>query len=930
MTAIASNLKIKAKVEVLGIKSYQQILPVDITSAFIAGETVVGTNSGATAECVDAVGIGTGLFMVISQRDGEFDFNEPITGSTAGIGETTGSRISGDQDYTNQSLGISSGLWTIESTGSLGISFDDSVKRINIAEGGNFGTGYTFGFTLKNFDLVKQIIEDGVFLQNLKVKYYIDFGDGGGYEQVWGGILDTFPKSGSTKAVFKCKDSMKLNSNKIGSEKTPICLNRNYNCKLPLESESITEFNFIDDEKYTYAIKVNGYALLDEKFVKNVEESRNSIVFAVLTGSPWINALNTYNGLRLIAASGDGLGEYTILGFSEAYSGSTFTYYNFTLDKSVSDITDSLNAYDASLTMFKLVLYDNTYNISENNVLSVHEEDGTFTKGLKAIDNETEAPLHYPLNYDHTNFALSVRGIGENKKITSHRSISIDSSNITYTQQPVEGSYQIDASFQIDIDDLINISDNGDDDSYLIINDIELTNIIASGTATSDLIVKTDRYEIRGSYKNSIIEATPVYYAKILPATLREVAYDVTNDGSSVFITPVMSGKELKVKGFSDFTMFSTVNLFIRLRLEYDGISFQNGSPSFEDFDLRSYSEYSIDNLSIGTNGENVDPGNQFENYPDTIKYIDTTFNGVDISDINTASYDQAQADYELFNSTMERNPAHQITEQTDFNEILGDMLYFSHLGLFPDRFDKRTLVNWLPKSAVFSDSTPTTVYTKFLGTPEDIERPRNTKIASDYELIFNLNEATGDYLNTIRIKNTNESSFDFDRDTEGIPLILESEAFEVWDQLASGEKRIKKQSKTTVNSKWIKAGFPDNTGVTEALTFIRNQASHVNREMEYKKFSVPLNKADAIKELLSFDSVNHPTKTDGQERPGWIVEHTVSFTASRVRFKLLLDINKKDPFFKRFNIIQDNATEDDIIEDNTVATDIIQDGTGY
>ena len=928
MTAISSNLLIKAKVEVDEIKSYQQLLPVNINSPFIAGETVVGTNSGATAECVEAIGLGAG-FMILAQRDGEFDFNEPITGHSSGLGETTGSRTSGDQDYNNDSLGIVNGLWTIESTGNLGISFDDSVKKINISNGGNYGTGYSFGFTLKNFDLVKQIIEDGVFLQNLPVRYFIDFGDGGGYEQVWGGILDTFPKSGSSTADFKCIDSMKKLSNKIGSEKNPICLNRNYNCKLPFIRDEVLTFDFSPNTVYRYPAKINAEGSLTEAKIIDVEEERNSIVFTIYPGSDWRTELENREGLRLVAVSGGGIDEYSILGFKIGYTDIVgFTYYTFTLDKPLNGIIDLEGAVDGDLTMFKLVAYSKSFAISTEAVESVHTEDGTFTKGLKIIDGEDEYPLYTPLNYQYTPVFIAVTGIGEDGDINSYRSIPIDGTNKIEVQQPAPGSFQVDAIFKIPIDDLKEISKNGDDDSFLIVNDINLLGVISSGSANSP-IVKTDSYEIRGYYKSSIITTSPQYYAKILPPTFRAVTYDVTDNGSDIFISPKMSGRELLINGFKDWEPFANVELLVRLRIEYNGAFFQQGTVFFNDFDLRSYKDYDVSDLSIGTNGENVPLGAQFDTYPETIKYIDLNYNGIDISQINTASYDQAQEDYELFNSTVDRNPAHQITSQTDFNDLLGKMLYFSHLGLFPDRFDKRTLVNWLPKSTVFSDSEPTTKYTKFLSIGS-IERSRNTKIVSDFELKFNLNEAKDKYEKTMRIKNSNEDSFDFARDTEGIPESLESKASEAWDQFWSGEKRIKKQSKTVVESEWIKTQFPDGTGVDEALTFIRNQSAHINREFEYISFSVPLNKDDAIKELLSFDSVQHPFKTDGQERPGWIVEHKVSFKSGRVHFKFLLDVNKKDPFLKQFNIIQDDDSVDDIIEDDDTELNIIEDGVGY
>lgn len=937
MTAISSNIDIKAKVEIDGIKSYQQILPVNITSTFQIGETVVGGNSGATAEVLNLVTVGTSKEMIITQRDGEFDFNEPIGGSISGLGETIAARISGDQNYNNVALGIEDGLWVIESTSSLGVIFSDAIKKINISEGGNYGTGYSFGFTLKNFELVKDIVEDGVFLQNLPVRYYLDFNDGGGYEQVWGGVLDTFPVAGSVTAEFSCVDSMKLRSNKIGSRNVPICLNRNYNCKVPIVNKIVTEINFKSTTKYaTMEYKNYNQRLTtgNSSVIEPVVAERNTGIFFLDTNSPWIDALKNNKGVSLEVVSGGGIGRYNILDYD--FGLSEVGRCSITFDKSLDDIVDFQDRLSGELSVFKMVIYEKKCNISQNDCLEVHNTDGSFRKGLKAIDNGLEFDLHNPLNYTNTQKTLTVTGLNEKDEINSFNSITYTPNVFTSIINPIYGLLEdfldVNATIGISYSNIVSITKNLGEESYCIPLKIRLNDCITGTLEQSGISVVSNSFKMIGFYNPIHVEDEQFIESAIIEENETLFSYEFDQSGNDLIVTPVFTGRELLVKNFTEDDLFSSVNFILALRirrLSGSGFQIERGTFAFDGLDFRTYEEINVKNLSIGTNGENVQTGNEYEGYPETLKYIDTELNGVDPLDINDASYTQAEEDYALFQSVFDRNPAHQINEQRDFNDILRNMLYFSHLGLFPDRFDKRTLSNWLPKSTIFSDQQPGKAYNKFISIG-DIRRSRNVKIISDFELRFNYNEATGEYLNVIRIKNTDRSTFDFHECTEGLPPQLENEAFQAWDQCASGEKRIKKQSKTVVESEWIKALFPDGIGVGEAITFIRNQAAHSNHEKEEIQIVIPLSKADSIKDLLEFDSVTHPTKTDGDERFGWLNYHSISFANGTITLNYHLDINKKDPFIRRIGIIQDKDQISDIIVDNDLETNIIQDGAGY
>jgi glutaredoxin-related protein len=140
---------------------------------------------------------------------------------------------------------------------------------------------------------------------------------------------------------------------------------------------------------------------------------------------------------------------------------------------------------------------------------------------------------------------------------------------------------------------------------------------------------------------------------------------------------------------------------------------------------------------------------------------------------------------------------------------------------------------------------------------------------------------------------------------------------------------RAKKLTQTTLETKWIKMLFSDGTGESEAINFIRNQAGHINRELEKVTIRLPLNETDAILNLLSFISIKDQKRTNNETRKGWIVDHKISWKNKEVVFKILLDISQFDPFLVQLNIIQDNAAVTEIIQQDATATSIIQNGTG-
>ena len=163
--------------------------------------------------------------------------------------------------YTNATFGISSGTWTILNTDDILTGVDNAVQKINISKGGNFATGYSFGFEVTNFDFVKAILDDGVFFKNLKVTFEIGLYNGVSTDWTteWTGIIDTFTRVSETKAQWKCTDAGKNRNEKIGSANIPIALNRNYNCKLVLDRQA--------DSPY-YSQLTNSDQLIDNAVVE--------------------------------------------------------------------------------------------------------------------------------------------------------------------------------------------------------------------------------------------------------------------------------------------------------------------------------------------------------------------------------------------------------------------------------------------------------------------------------------------------------------------------------------------------------------------------------------------------------------------------------------------------------------------------------------
>ena len=314
-----------------------------------------------------------------------------------------------------------------------------------------------------------------------------------------------------------------------------------------------------------------------------------------------------------------------------------------------------------------------------------------------------------------------------------------------------------------------------------------------------------------------------------------------------------------------------------------------------------------------------------------TLQYLMTNYMGIPESNINTASFTQANEDFDLFPSATSRNAGHQIVAQTDVNKIMKDLLYNHHLGLFYGQDGRYTAENWLPKSVVFSDSA--TLY-DFNATDwesiSDISSSTNVKIVNDITLKFDYNESTGEYEDEIRVKRP-DIPFDFDLCTEGINRSNIGEAINIHELGTAGFGRTNKISQFTYESKWIKKNqnYDGTQGQGEALAFMRNLMGHINRNLQSVTITLPFTKTFLDLDLLSFISVTEQKLTSGQQRTGWIINRVVDYTSKRLVLKILFDIDLSDPFLVQIGIIQDTFDEPEIIDDDNTVIEVIQDGLG-
>jgi hypothetical protein len=963
-----TNNAVRAKIEVEGIKSHQQRIPVVITTVFLVDEIVSGIDSTAFAKVAIQANPGD-TYIVIKQRTRFFNFEEDLVGGIAGLGTSNGSMTTGDELYTNPTYGIDAGLWTLETTGNMIASIDDSVMKINIDQGGNLATGYQFGFKLANFGLVDAIEGDGLFLKHLPTRYYIDFG--AGYTQVWSGIIDTFPKTGDTTADFKCTDASKTNTEKVGSEDVPIAFNLNYNCKLPLKTDVTLGGSKNNSSLYKITKYESNGTLYHLNFAP-VKENWSATNPGNPTGLSAIEMYDTFNAtanIRQIIKEGayaryiiaKQAAEYKIVDYKEIDGRKFLIMPRFIEDDfgHLDNGNDNEDIDDSASNHPTIEIYSRTetYTVSKNDA-TIHEIDDKTHKTPTLTDGDEQFSIYNTSQTEVLNQDLIIKGLNEDRELKVNPLVGLNIPSVDIYDNVIPELIAGDANsgttsvisakfqtFEIGAEERKKIIEyKGDDDLFAYITPIRFPNVLTDVGASVTSHPLLNQFLIT----STIQESGNGISNQVIIKNKTRWTLNVIKEGLDVILDPVgtleWDQSILQMENIYESDIYTNFEMRLMLWAQIEeGFIVPNYDTSQvtggEWFVAKSIKP-KLDNLSAGCTGENVQPGNEFENYPNTIEYLQETYLGIPSANISDASYDQAQTDYDLFASTTERNPAHQIIAQTDSNTILKDMLKSSHLGLYLDRVGQYRLENWLPKSTVFSDSTPISDYTDQNWLPKNgiskISRSEITQVVADFQLDYDFNESTGEFQqadgenkNAMRIKNTHLSVFDFDACTEGVSVENTEIATQAWELLHAGYLRAKKETQTTLQSKWIKMSFSDGTGESEAINFIRNQAGHVNRELEKVTIRLPLNATDAIINLLSFISVTDQKRTNGETRPGWIIDHRISWKSKEIIFKILLDISQFDPFLVQINIIQDNPNVTDIIQIDATATSIIQNGTG-
>lgn len=841
--------------------------------------------------------------------------------------------------YTNATFGISAGTWTIESTGDLLTGLDNAIQKINISKGGNYATGYSFGFEISNFDFVKDILADGVFFKNLKTILFIDIG--AGFVQEWTGIIDTFTLVSETQVKWKCTDPAKSRNEKMGSDEVPIALNRNYNCKLALTQKL----------QSTFFSQLLGTEIILDNTLSGIDEETSSFLCRIHTSGTWdTGILNDFNDGVMEITMGGGSGTiYQLISTEfEAFDGLGREIFRFFVNGDVSQLITAAAKVDFSgnldVSLVRITFYQNLYNLSNNAVKQIHVNRTSFVEKPFELTNDVKTIiLTSPDDYDDQIAAegyqqILLKGLDQNETIRTFSFTALNQTIVTEVKFNTEIligqnklTFVVEYLLNVqDRDNLTSLFDESDDDVKLDFGKLTAINALSgAGSVNPDVKIQ---FSMVGNYKTAVHfnAFSQIVFVDKDMVIVSENGNDLEFDFNIQF---KRTKDDWTISNYFNDDSLANVTISITGTLFYnDDHVFQPSSWTVENAGFRSLNEFKAQNRSIGCAGENVQPFKNFQSVGETLEYIQEIYGNIDSADINDASYDQADEDFDLFPSATFRNPCHQIIAQTDVNTVLRDVLYNNHLGMYFGRNGQYFLKNWLPESTVFFNNVlPIASFTdqNFMSI-SNIKRDNINNITSDFELHYDFNESTGEFQKEIRIKNTSEATFDFARDVEGVVPFNSKIAEEAWLLLSAGFKRIRKESQTTMNTKWIKSFFSTGIGDGEAISFIRNQAGHVNREHEYLTITIPLSSTNLSLELLSFLSVRDLKVTGNVERLGWIVERKINTKSDLLELTLLLDISATDPFLVEIGVLQDAEDQvgNEFVDDSTAPNEIV-DGDG-
>jgi len=924
-----NNQELRYKIEIEDIQSYVLRIPVSITANFIVNEVVNGDDSGASAVVVENTALIDG-YIKIRNRSGFFYTLEGLTGSVSGLASKTGETEDTSELYDNVGLGISGGLWTLLSDEDLLTDIRNPNSKINILDGGGLSSGDSFGFNVTNQTLSTIIQQDGLYFRGRKVMFYIGLVNIGvtTWYQWWTGVVETIRATSELEVEFSCADLVTQIKEKVGSKEIPICLNKNFNCKLVSDEEI----------KSIYTAKVGfNYDTVDS-VVLNTDDSKNKIRIQVYSSGEWETKLTdgtqTYIEVSLGAGSGKIFKVYSI---EKITNGVDFNDYWVYVNEDVSELNSVFEQNQGStenLSIIRLVSYLNTYTLSQKEVQKIHDTLSSFNeKTLTVSQEDFDFNLSSPEDYEGSINAegvqkVDVTSVSEGNSIRSFSIVPVVNTFIEdYWYAPGTAEFKIDAILPaVSISDMNDIAEKKQKLIFFMeklllegFNDLPslaTVNIKISGLVRSVVVAGSRSLTL----VDTSIELSSIHF--------NQIGID----------TEVILG-DLILEDISTFTMndFLNADALSTFKIEIEVLTNAGSATQPTAYTPINYGfKYGGDlrgDISIGCDGENVQPGNEIETVTDTIDYMLTEYYDKTAGDIDSASFAQAELDFNIFPNNPVRNLAHQIIQQNQGNALLSDMLITQHLCMYPGQDGKFRLENWLPKSIVFSQSSTDIDYTetganRFTYLSPIIEGDV-TKIYSDMELNFNFNESTGNYDNTVRIKRTDLSTFDFDLCTEGIDISEYQQAFSCWQSLKAGRNRINRDSQTVIENKYIKTDFSDGTGTSEALSFILGLSGFRNRAVPFGKVHVPINPTNLSNELLSFVGIEDQFITDGILRKSWIVERELNIEESRIEYKIAYDIHPFDIFIYRVNVWSDGNNPGNVKSDGNNPSNVKTNGLG-
>lgn len=846
--------------------------------------------------------------------------------------------------YDNATYGITSGTWWIDSELSdYALSIGNAERKINISQGGNVSTGNTFSFEVTNYGFIKDVLEKGVFFTGLKLSLWawdlIDF------EKIWTGVIESFTVK-EDKVYFKCTDRLKVDKETIGSSDIPIALNRNYNNKLVLKSSGATDIINRDEGLLYKEVK--------ETIIRDVSVDDSYIdILGYSTGDyATAYANDFYNGFIYIT-TGAGAGEtYNINAVDEVSTESLGVVYRFYVEGDLS-LIKKYNSSDVKNASLAIVRYERRdYSLSNQGVERVHTSTVLDNEKSLTVYGDYEYPLTSPADYtDYTTASgeqiVQLKNIQKDEKIYTTSSEYISGLDIVITEVGIDyigKRYDIKAAASISkeyMQEIVNKKNMGFE-CYINTGYVTLHDFFTGEPTppdTNDVLTGFNaKIQMLYPWNVSVDGFTNIFdLEESIGIGYQGLANNLKSGNDLIIDMQEYVGRFLDRFALSHIDDKSTTNI-TNIVFDFSIIvenTFFTQEPTSISIDQLRYiykKDLSIDRLSVGCSGENVGTGKEYETPCETIKYLQTQYLGVSILDIDTTSYANADAEFEQYPSLSARNACHQVVDQNDAIQLIKDLLYAHHLGMYVSRDGKFTIANWLHKSrALGSTATPNYSYSDHNCIDiSDIRRDSLNNIVSDIELEYDYNEATGEYQKKMRIKNTSDTdTFSLENSTEGVTLLEEGAARTAWNSLSRGWKRARKESQKKISTKWIKALNSDGTNSGEAIAFIRHLSAHINRQHEYITIKVPYNSANFDVELLSFISVKDLKVTDDVDRNGWVVGVKHDTKKYTIELTVLLDIISTDPFLTDINILQDISSGTNIIQDISSGTDIIQDGDG-